>query len=150
MDSYDIADAIATRFSAANVTPPTGQEEPKIVTADLPSSISFFPTILVLPPMLDDASYNASRSRTLPLTYPVILFLSRADDTPRRAKALHDWVTALYGQLGGQLQLGLSSYVSLATVVSFRAGVVTYERTEYDGVAFAVRVQVNESYTPAA
>ena len=36
MDSYDFADAIATRFSAANVTPPTGQDEPKIVTADLP------------------------------------------------------------------------------------------------------------------
>lgn len=150
MDSYAIAGAIATRFSAANVTPPSGQPEPAVVTADLPESVSFFPTILVLPPVMDDANYNASRNRSFPLLYPVVLFLSRADGSPRRAKALHDWTTALYGQLGGQLQLGLSSYVSLATVEGFRAGIVTYEGIDYDGLTFTVNVRISESYTPVA
>ena len=149
MDSYAIAEAIAARFSAANVTPPTGQAEPKVVTADLPESISFFPTLLVLPPVMDDANYNASRSRTFALLYRVTLFLSRADGSPRRAKAIHDWTTALYGQLGGQIQLGLS-YVPLATIQGFRAGTVTYGGEAYDGLTFDVNVRISESYTPVA
>ena len=150
MDSYAIAEAIAARFSAANVTPPTGQAEPKVVTADLPESISFFPTLLVLPPEMDDASYNASRSRTFALLYRVTLFLSRADGTGRRAKAIHDWTTALYGQLGGQIQLGLPTYVPLATVEHFRSGPVIYGGETYDGLTFDVNVRISESYTPVA
>lgn len=150
MDSYAIAGAIATRFSAANVTPPSGQEDPKLVTADLPDAVSVFPTILVMPPIMDDANYNASRNRSFPLIYTVILFLSRSDGTPRRAKALHDWVTAIYGQLGGQVQLGLSSYVALATVQAFRAGTVSYAGESYDGITFDVNVRISESYTPVA
>jgi hypothetical protein len=150
VDSYAIASAIATRFSAANVTPPTGAEEPKVVTQDLPEAISWFPTLLVFPPVMDDANYNASRNRTFPLIYQVVLFLSRADGSARRAKALHDWTTALYGQLGGQLMLGLSTYVQLATVDSFRAGVVEYEGAQYDGLTFEVNVRISETYSPAA
>lgn len=150
MDSYAIASAIATRFSAANVNPPTGAEDVKVATADLPENIALFPTVLVLPPEMDAATYNASRSRTFSLLYPVMLFLSRSDGSPRRAKAVHDWVTALYGQLGGQLQLGLSSYVSLATVEAFSAGVVSYGGEEFDGIRWDVLVRVNEAYTPVA
>lgn len=150
MDSYDIASAIATRFSAANVTPPSGEPEPAVVTADLPESITFFPTLLVFPPVMDEASYNASRNRSFPLVYNVVLFLSRSDGTPRRAKRVHDWVTALYGQLGGQLQLGLSSYVALATVERFYAGTVGYEGIDYDGIAFSVSVRISEAYSPVA
>jgi hypothetical protein len=150
MDSYAIASAIADRFSAANVTPPTGEPEPAVVTADLPESISYFPTLLVFPPRMDGANYNASRNRSFPLIYSVALFLSRSDGSPRRAKRVHDWVTALYGQLGGQLQLGLSSYVALATVDDFYAGPIGYEGIDYDGVAFSVNVRISESYSPVA
>jgi hypothetical protein len=150
MDSYAIATAIATRFSAANVTPPSGQPEPAIVTADLPEAISWFPTLLVFPPTMDEANYNASRNRTFPLVYQVVLFLSRAQGSAARAKLLHDWTTALYGQLGGQVQLGLSTYVTVARVQSFRAGVVEYAGEDYDGIQFEVVVGISESYSPAA
>ena len=149
MDSYAIASAIATRFSAANVTPPSGEEDPKVATAQLPEDVSWFPTILVSTPQMDDANYNASRSRSFPLVYAVTLFLSRSDGSARNAKRVHDWVTALYGQLGGQIQLGLA-YVALATVQGFRAGIVRYAGTDYDGITFEVVVQVSEAYTPVA
>jgi hypothetical protein len=150
MDSYAIASAIATRFSAENVTPPSGQEDPKLVTADLPDGITVFPTILVMPPVMENGRVMHGPIRDLDLVYQVVLYLSRADGTPRRAKAIHDWATALYGQLAGQIMLGLSTYVRLAWLRSFRAGVVSYGAEEYDGVAFEVVVHVSESYAPAA
>ena len=150
MDSYAIAGAIATRFSSANVTQPTGVENVKISTADLPDAISVFPTVLVMPPTMENASYNASRSRSFDLSYPVILYLSRSDGSPRRAAALHAWITAVYGQLGGQLQLGLSSYVALCYISGFVAGTMAYAGDEYDGVRFDVLVRINEAYDPAA
>lgn len=144
MDSYAIATAIATRYSAANVTPPTGQDDPKLVTADLPEAISYFPSIIVSPPRLDDANYTASKGTVLPLIYQVTLLLSRADGSPRRAKLVHDWVTALYKQLSPQIQLGLA-YVALAQMVAFRAGTVRYAGEEYDGITWDVRVLVSEA-----
>jgi len=150
MDSYAIADAIATRFSADNVTPPTGEEDPKIATAQLPEDISWFPTILVGTPVMADANYNASRNRSFPLLYSVTLVLARSDGSARNAKRVHDWVTAIYGQLGGQIQLGLSSYVTHAEVAGFRAGIVRYANTDYDGITFDVIVHISESYSPVA
>lgn len=150
MDSYAIAGAIATRFSAANVSPPSGYEDIKVSTADLPQNISLFPTVLVMPPGTEAMGYNASRSRSLTLNYGVVLFLSRSDGSPRRAKAVHDWFTALYGQLAGQMMLGLSSYVALAYVSGMVAATVTYGGEDFDGLRFVVTVKVNEAYTPVA
>jgi hypothetical protein len=150
MDSAAIAAAIALRFAATNVTQPTGAEDVKVSTADLPDALSVFPTVLVMPPTMDNASYNASRSRSYDLTYPTILYLARSDGSPRRAKALHDWATAIYGQLGGQMQLGLSSYVSLCYIVGFTAGTMSFAGDDYDGIRFDVLVRINESYVPVA
>lgn len=144
MDSYAIASAIATRFSAANVTPPSGQEDIKLSTPDLPDSLSLFPTVLVFPPQMDDAAYYAHKAN-LNLTYPVVLFLSKADGTPRRAKAVHDWITALLNQLDAQLRLGLESYVSTATIENWNAGEWSYNGENYDGIRFQVLVHVNEA-----
>ena len=146
MDSYAIAGAIATRFAAAAVTPPSGAEDVKVSTADLPDDISVFPTVLVFPPQMTDATYRGSK-RNLTLVYPVVLFLSKADGTPRRAKALHDWVTALYVQMDGQFQLGLSTYVAEAWIENFNAGEYTYAGSNYDGIRWEVHVHINEGAT---
>jgi hypothetical protein len=147
MDSYAIAGAIAARKSA--ISTPSGYEAIKVATADLPDTIGFTPTLLVMPPVMDEANYNASRSRTFTLLYPCALYLSQADGTPRRAKAVHDWFTAVYPMQGGQLQLGLS-YVALATLIGLEARVMPYGGTDYDGLHWFVRVRISEVYTPAA
>ena len=147
MDSFAIAGALATLYGAT--TPPTGQESIKNATAALAEAPSFFPTLYVLPPSLSDPSY-ISKGRSLPLDYPAILLLDRADGTARRAEVMHDWVTVLYPRLGTQLQLGLSSYVALATLVGIDAGTVKYAGEDYDGITLINRVLVSESYTPVA
>jgi len=148
MDSLAIADAIAARFLLT--TPPSGQESIKVATARLPENVTVFPTFVVLPPQVTDIDYLPSRKRVLPLVYPSLLLLARYDGSPRRAQALHDWVTVSYGQLAGQMQLGLSSYVAYAWVTGFDAGAWTYAKEEYDGIRYLVRVQISESYTPVA
>ena len=148
-DSYAVAAAIAVRFSAANVTQPTGYEDIKVSTAELPEAINVFPTVLVGHPSMSDATY-AGGKRSFPLTYPVTLYLARHDGSPRRAHLLHDWVTATYGQMAGQLQLGLSTYVAWAEVASWRAGVVPYMGEEYDGIRYDVMVHINEVHTGVA
>lgn len=146
MDSYAIANAIATRLQAA--TPPTGKEAIKEATADLPESISWFPTMLVSLPEPDYIEHT-SNSTSAALTYQATLLLARHDGNQRRARLLHDWTTALYPQLNGLLQLGLA-YVSVATVDDWRAGVVTYEGEEYDGLILYVNVRIHEAGSYAA
>lgn len=147
MDSYAIAGAIVTLGQA--ISAPSGQPSIAKVTADLPESIEIPPTLLVLPPVMDDANYNASRNRSFTLRYPCGLYLSRADGSPRRAKAVHDWFTKLYPMVGGQLQLGLS-YVALAKLMNLQGGSLTYGPETYDGLGWDIVVQVSESYSPAA
>lgn len=147
MDSYAIAAAIAARYSA--ISTPSGEEAIKKATAELPDAIDFTPTLLVMPPVMDTASYNASRSRTFTLLYPCALYLSRADGSPRRAHAVHDWFTAVYPMVGGQLQLGLA-YVALATLEALEARVLPYGGSEWDGLVWTVRVRISEVYTPVA
>jgi hypothetical protein len=149
VDSYAIASAIATRFAAAAVTPPSGYEDIKVSTPDLPDDVTLFPTVLVYPPQMSDATYYAHKAN-LNLVYPVVLFLSKADGTPRRAKALHDWLTALLNQMDGNLRLGLSTYVSTATIENWSAGEWSYAGADYDGIRFEVHVHVNEARTFAA
>jgi len=147
MDSYAIAGALATLYKAT--TPPSGEESIKVATADLAEAPSFFPTMFILPPRLGDPSY-ISKGRSLPLDYPAILLLDRADGTARRAVVMHKWINVLYPRLGTKLQLGLSGYVALATLVGIDAGTVRYEGTDYDGITLTNRVLVSEAYDPVA
>lgn len=145
MDSYAIASAIATRFSSANVSAPSGAENIKQSTAQLPESLTFFPSVLVSPPRVDSATWRLGRGY-FSITYRATLFLAKHDGSPRRAKALHDWVTALYKQLAGNLDLDLA-YVALAQLARADAGVVEYEGIEYDGIVMDIDVQANEAVT---
>lgn len=147
MDSYAIAGALATLYKAT--TPPSGEEAIKVATADLAEAPSYFPTLFVGLPRLSDPSY-ISKGRSLPLDYPVVLLLDKADGSARRAVVMHKWINALYPRTGTQLQLGLSSYVALATLVGIDPGTVQYEGIDYDGITLTVRVLVSESYEPVA
>jgi hypothetical protein len=147
MDSYAIASALATLYKAT--TPPTGEESIKVATADLAEAPSYFPTMFILPPRLAEPTY-ITKGRSLPLDYPAILLLDKADGSARRAALMHKWINALYPRLGTQLQLGLSSYVALATLTSIDAGTVRYEGLDFDGITLTNRVLVSESYDPVA
>jgi hypothetical protein len=141
MDSYGIAAAIATRLLAT--TPPTGKEAVKEATADLPESISWFPTVVVGLPEPEYITHSAG-STSMALTFPATLLLDRSDGSPRRARLAHDWLTALYPQLNGNLDLGRNDIV-MAVITDWNAGTVSYGGDEYDGITFDVTVRIVET-----
>ena len=147
MNEYDIASAIATRLGAT--TPPTGQDAIKLATADYPDALGLWPTLLVGISTMSAESFD-NRARSLTLIYPATLFLGRADGTPRRSRALRDWITVLYPRLSGYMTLGSLAYVAWSEIVAWRGSVVTYGGEEYDGAIFDCRVLVREASGAAA
>lgn len=149
MSSFDykaIADAIATRFSSANVTAPSGATNVRVSTASLPDAITQEPTVLVFPVETADFEYESS-TRTGIARFPVRFYIYRVRDTKRNADLLNNWATALYGQLDGKVQLGLA-YVAYAVVKSFGVGPMTYgegdSAVRFHGIEFAVEVHLAE------
>lgn len=146
-DYKAIADAIATRFSSANVTAPSGATNIRASTASLPDAITKEPTVLVFPVESAEFEYESS-TRTGTARYPVRFYIYRVRDTKRNADLLNNWATALYGQLDGKVQLGLSSYVTHAVVRNFAVGPLIYgegdSAVRFHGIEFAVDVHLAE------
>lgn len=148
VDFYAIGQAIAVRFAAAAVTPPSGEDDIAESTAALPDAITNEPTVLVFPPEID-FSYGPSVRKPV-ATYPVRFYLWKVRDNSRNAALQTNWISALYAQLDGQVHLGLSSYVNYAVVEGIVPGKLTYAGTEYYGIEFNVVVHVGEALTATA
>jgi hypothetical protein len=146
MDEYAIASALATRLGAT--TPPSGQEAIKLASADFPDGLTLLPALIVGLSEMEAESFS-SGMRSLTLDFPVTFFLSRADGTPRRSRALRDWITALYPRLSGYMTLGALAYVSWAEIVAWETGVVRYGE-DFDGGVLTARVLVREASGAAA
>lgn len=148
-DFKAIADAIAVRFSAANITPPSGETDIQESTASLPDAIHDEPTVLVFPPSSIDLSYGPSVRKAL-ANYPVRFYLYKVRDTPRNSELLNNWIQSLYDQTTGQVHLGLSSYVNKAVVTEIAVGPLTYGQTEYHGIELTVEVLIGEGLAAVA
>lgn len=146
MNEYTVAAAIATRLGAT--TAPTGQETIKYASADFPETLSLFPSLIVGVSRMSGGDH-VNKRLILPLEFDAAFYLSKADGSPRRSRAVRDWITALYARIAGQVQLGLSDYVALAKITGWTPG-ATYAGEAYDGAAFVVSVLVEEAVTSAA
>src|SRR5689334_10908683 len=98
VDFNAIASALATRFSSANVTAPSGETNVRESTASLPDAISKEPTVLVFPPTSIELDFGASLRKGL-VTYPVRFYIYRVRDSKRNAVLINKWIGALYAQL---------------------------------------------------
>lgn len=145
---YAIGQAIAVRFGPTVVTAPSGESNVAQSTAALPDAITDEPTVLVFPPEVE-FSYGPS-SRKAVATYPVRFYLWKLRDNPRNAELQNNWISALYAQLDGQVHLGLSSYVTHATVENILPGKLVYGDVEYYGIEFSVEVHIAEGMTATA
>lgn len=144
-----MAQAIAARFSAANVTPPAGESNVALSTEALPDAIMNEPTVLVFPPQVEFRYGSGSRLGTA--DFPVRFYIYKSADTPRRADLLLDWSSALYNQLEGQVHLGLSATgVNDSRITGFSTGEMTYNGTAYHGIEFNVHVVLGEGLSPTA
>lgn len=147
-DVAAIATAIATRFNAASITPPTGYDDIALSTADLPNGITSTPTVLVFPPT-GQWSFSAGAQRVGDLTFPVRFYIARAADNPRATAAVNAWYSVLIERLVGQLALGQSAAgVTHSFITGTQAGTLTYADVEYVGIELTVEVHLVEGIDP--
>lgn len=147
-DIAAIAAAIATRFSSAGITPPTGYDNVTLSTAELPNGITSTPTVLVFPPT-GEWTWTPGATRVGDLEFPVRFYIARSADNPRATAAVNAWYSVLIERLIGQLALGQGSNgVTHSFITGSRAGTLTYADVEYVGIEFAVLVHLVEGINP--
>jgi hypothetical protein len=146
MDITAIASAIADRFSADLLTPPSGYTDPGTATHLLPNAIASTPTAVVFPPE-GEFSY-AVMKRSGNLDFPVRFYIADRADLPRGTQAMYDWAGVLIDRLQGRYDLDLSPTVTHAVVTGVRFGKLEYADQEYVGVEMAVAVHTEEAFEP--
>ena len=147
MDVAAIASALAARFAAAAITPPSGYNDPATATHELPNAITTTPTALVFPPEVN-YSYSGHK-RSTNLIFPVRFYIAQTSDRPRGMAALYAWLGVLVDQLESQFDLGLSSSgTTHAVILSSTAGTGEYAEKEYAVIEFEVGVHHESGYDP--
>src|SRR3990167_3622 len=148
IDFNAVAQAIAARFAAAQITPPTGENDIALSTEALPSNIVQEPTVLVFPPEVECPCAGSPRSG--PAVFPVRFYLFRIRDNARNATLTLKWLGSLYQQLDGQAHLALSDYVATATISGMVPGRLSYGGDEFEGIELSVAVQLWEGLSAGA
>jgi hypothetical protein len=135
LDMLAIADALAARYSAANVTAPTGYDAIRSSTARLPNNVSAFPCVEVYPPGPGESEFTyQGGQRKGEHKFTVRFYYGKASaDLARDFAGLYSWFGVLIDQLHGQMKLGLAPAVTKA--ILFDGGIGTHE---YGGVEYAV------------
>lgn len=146
-DLTAIASAIADRFNAAAITPPSGYSDPGTAVYLLPTAITTTPTAVVFPPE-GEFSY-ASLKRSGNLDFPVRWYIGDTADLPRATKEMYAWSGTLIDQLETSFDLDLSPTVTHAVVLGVRFGKLEYADKEYTGIELSVRVHLEEAFSPS-
>ena len=148
MEVGAISAALAARFNAAAITPPTGYNEPVTATHRLPNAITTTPIALVFPPQID-LSYSGHK-RSGDLEYTVRWYIAPVADKPRAADALYAWYDILVEQLEDSFDLDQTSNgVTHAIVTGARAGPAEYGDKEYVTVELDVTVHIEQGFNPS-
>lgn len=148
MDVDAIAGAIATRFAAAQVTPPAGYANVRSSTADLPNQIAATPAVLVF---ADSGTFSTGNgTRTGLATFVVRFYFAPTIDGTREQAALRAWATVLVDQLRGAVQLGGLAGVARATVDAWRLGILRYGTVDYAGIELGLSVATTEAWAATA
>lgn len=143
LDFLAIADALAMRFAAANVTPPTGQPPIRKSTARPENNAPADPFVFVL---LDDGTLTVGPRREGEHHFLVRFFHSKkAGDTSEAHMVLLSWLGVLIDQLNAAMLLGLAGVVTKAQTTGYRFSMFTYGGVEYWGIELPVTVWTTHS-----
>ena len=140
-----IASALATAFSAANVTAPNGETAIRVADYKLPDMIGPCPAVYVFPPE-EEFSYPPSM-RISEQDWRVRFFIYKLQDTGRQMDLLYKWADVLATQLDDRVHLELSDSVLTADVMGMKVGTLSYADEAFDGVELAIRVSAQEAVT---
>lgn len=150
-DALVIADALATRYLAANLTAPTGYPAMRHSTARLPNAIPTSPWVLVV---LPDGEVQIESGSTAALNFHVVFhYAKHTGDTARDMTGMMAWIGVLLTATFGQTTLGLSAtqHVKSALPGDFRLTVETYGGSEFYGWDITVPVLLRDlgwTFTP--
>lgn len=143
LDLLAIADALALRFSAANVTPPTGQPPIRTSTARPENNAPPDPFVFVL---LDDGTLTVGPMREGEHRFLVRFHHSqKSGDTAEAHMVLLAWLGILLDQLNAAMLLGLAGAVTKSQTTGYRLATFTYGGTEYWGIEIPVTVWTKHS-----
>lgn len=153
MPDYDaIANAVAGRFAAAQLTAPAGYTTIRLATADAPNQLGPLPCVIVFPES-GQFDYSAGHRNGMS-TFVVRFYYSQTDDLTRESPALRKWLTVLADQLRDAAKLGgLTSgtwEVAVAMLTAWKLGVMQYAGQDYSGIELTVTVTVNEGWAAVA
>jgi len=146
MDLTAIASAVAARFTASAISPPSGYTDPGTAVYKLPTAITTTPTAVVFPPE-GSFSYAAFKRRGT-LTFPVRWYISDAADLPRATAEMYAWAGTLLDQLASPFDLDLAPPVTHAFIDGVRFGKLEYADHEYTGIELSVIVHTEEAFSP--
>jgi len=146
MDINAIASAVATRFQAELIIPPSGYSDPGVATHLLPDAITSTPTVVVFPPE-GEFSY-AVQKRSGNLEFPVRFYIADTADLPRATQTMYDWAGTLIDRLQTSYDLNQSPTVTHAVISNITFGKLNYADEEYTGIEMLVRVHTEEPFAP--
>jgi hypothetical protein len=147
MPDFDaIGIALAARFASGVVTPPTGYDNVKVSTGDLPGQMYPLPCVLTF---LDNGEFvHSAGKRDGVYEYTIRFYYNQIGDLERDLIALRKWATVLVDQL--RLATQLAGIVTVARVATIKIGVLLYAGLEYSGIELGIHVNTNEPWAAVA
>ena len=142
-----IAQALALRFDAAQMTAPTGYDPVRLSTYQPAEDLPPLPCVLVFAPTeITFTSGNGTRHQGQDWT--VRLYYDQAGDLARQAAALLAWLGVFVDQLRDSVQLG--GLVTSAVLTRAKSGYLTYAGADYAGIEGTVRITTDEGWSATA
>lgn len=138
--------ALAARFTAANLTAPTGYQPIRYATNYPAASLGVLPCVHVVPTEGDLVSGNGKRESGEEWT--VRFYLAEVGPLEKNVKGLQKWLQVLVDATKASVQLGAT--VELALVTGWRIAVLTYGERQYDGIELTVHIEAHESWLATA
>lgn len=131
MNALTIADALATKFLAANLTAPTGYPAMRHSTARLPNAIPTSPWVLVMLPEGEVVLGSQELNHTMEF-HVLFHYAKHTGDLARDMAGMLSWIGVLLTATFADMDLGVSG-MRKAYPTTYKLAVFTYGGDEYYG-----------------
>jgi hypothetical protein len=146
-DFAAIATALALRYSASQLTAPTGYRTIRLSTWQPHEDVPPLPCVMVFPP--ESGTFDTGNgTRTGAHDWVVRFLYDQAGDLARQTAALLAWCPVLFEQLRTSVTLG--GTVVSARLDSYKVGYFGYAGKDYAGVEMRVTVVTSEAWAASA
>jgi len=148
MNALTIADALATKYLAANLTAPTGYKAISNSTARMPNAIPTSPYVIVI--LTEGSVVLGAGELNHAMEFHVWFhYAKHTGDLARDMTAMLSWLGVLLAATWTDMDLGVSG-IRKAYPTDYRLAVFTYAGVEYYGWDITLVVDFRETVSLAA